>query len=55
MVAIRRNRELIMSPGPDVVIKEGDRLYFISNDLSNNNITEYLYGVDEQKTEIVKI
>lgn len=55
MVAIRRDGELIMSPGPDVVIKEGDRLYFISNDLSNNNIIEYLYGTDDQKTEIVKI
>ena len=47
MVAIRRDGELILSPGPYAVIKEGDRLYFISHDVSNNHIRDYLYGTDD--------
>lgn len=44
MVAIKRDGELWMSPGPEAVIREGDRLYFIAQDASNNNIRDYLYG-----------
>lgn len=44
MVAIKRDGELWMSPGPEAVIREGDRLYFIAQDASNNYIRDYLYG-----------
>ncbi len=51
MVAIKRGSELIMSPGPYAVIKEGDRLYFIAQDTSNTIIRDYLYGTRSEGTE----
>lgn len=44
LVAIKRNGELMISPGPCAVIQEGDKLYFIAQDYSATGIVEYLYG-----------
>lgn len=46
LVAVRREGKLLLSPGPYAAFQENDEIYFISQDLSDGRIREYLYGRD---------
>ena len=44
LTAIKRGDELMISPGPYAVLTEGDVCYFITAELSDHRVREYLYG-----------
>jgi len=44
LVAVRRDGELLLSPGPYATFREGDVIYFVAQDLSDRRIREYLYA-----------
>ncbi len=44
VVAIRRGGQTMISPGPYAIIRPLDILFFITNDLSDNRVREYLEG-----------
>lgn len=44
LVAIKRQEELIRSPGPYAILKENDILYFVTSNDSDYNIKKYLYN-----------
>lgn len=43
LVAIKRAGKLMLSPGPYASLKENDMLYFITQDLSNQKVMDYLF------------
>lgn len=43
IVGIRRNNELLLSPGPYASLQEGDIIYFIGNDESLTRVQNFLY------------
>ena len=44
MVAIKRDGELLRSPGPYAVMMEHDILYFVSQEDSDQKVREFLYS-----------
>lgn len=43
VVAIKRNKEILMSPGPYAVLHENDLLYFVGDDNCVNRVKNFLY------------
>lgn len=43
IVAIKRNNELLMSPGPYAVFIEGDSIYFVGDENSPERVYRYLF------------
>ncbi len=50
VVAIRRDGQTMISPGPYAVIRPHDILFFITNDLSDIRVREYLENTSTDKT-----
>lgn len=50
VVAVRRNGELIVSPGPDVVFMEDDIVYFIGKENCQNRVKQFLYPDSDVST-----
>ena len=44
LVAIKRNGKIILSPGPGAQLLENDLIYFITQDLSDVRMKQYLYA-----------
>lgn len=44
LVAIRRDNKLLLSPGPYASLTENDTIYFITQDLSDKKVNDYLCG-----------
>ena len=49
LIAIRREGSFLISPGPDVVLQEQDLLYFITPEMSDRGVRDYLYPAKEEK------
>jgi K+/H+ antiporter YhaU regulatory subunit KhtT len=47
MVAIKRNGHLLLSPGPYAILMENDILYYIAQDLTDQNVKGYLFADNE--------
>ncbi|RKJ31993.1 GntR family transcriptional regulator, partial [Butyricicoccus sp. 1XD8-22] len=45
IVGIRRESELILSPGPYATIEKNDIIYFIGNDESIDRVEKFLYPI----------
>ncbi|MEG0259231.1 MAG: TrkA C-terminal domain-containing protein [Lysinibacillus sp.] len=45
IVGIRRENELLLSPGPYASLEEGDIIYFIGNDESIERVQNFLYPI----------
>jgi K+/H+ antiporter YhaU regulatory subunit KhtT len=43
VVAVRRNNTLLISPGPYIEIRENDILYFVTAEMSDQKIKDFLY------------
>lgn len=43
LVAIKRDGNLLLSPGPYAALMENDTLYFVTQDLSDKRVRDYLY------------
>lgn len=44
LVAIKRDNSLLLSPGPYASITENDTIYFITQDLSDQKVVDYLFA-----------
>ena len=42
LIAIKRDGQFLISPGPDVVLREHDLLYFITSEMSDRGVRDYL-------------
>ncbi len=43
IVAVKRGEELIVSPGPSVILQENDEVYFVGQEFNDLRVREYLY------------
>lgn len=47
LVAIRREDKLLLSPGPYASLRENDTLFFITQDLSDRKVSDFLFGIEK--------
>lgn len=47
IIGIRRNDEMIMSPGPYATVRQGDILYYVGEDSCQERVSKFLYQSSE--------